>query len=230
VNRRRALVTGVAHGIGAEILAALHRDGHDVLGIDKDEVDVGDCAAVEAFVAGRGPFEILVNCAGGVCGQVFQPLEVVSEAEWAAIVGANLTGTFHCTRAVLPGMKRGGWGRIVNIASGAGRGADRLLGIQAYSAAKAGQIGFTRQMAWELGRQGITVNCICPGFVPSNPTSRLQWDLLGEDGQEKFLSEVAVGRLGTPADIANGVLFFASEASSWVTGQVISIDGGHDIF
>ncbi len=125
-------------------------------------------------------------------------------------------------------MKRQGWGRIVNISSGAGRSVS-LTGIQAYATSKAGQIGFTRQMAHELGRYGITVNCIAPGFVLSNPTTIKQWEGYGPDGQAA-LESIAVRRLGKAEDIANGVRFFVSEASAWVTGQTISIDGGHALF
>jgi 3-oxoacyl-[acyl-carrier protein] reductase len=161
-----------------------------------------------------------------VCGQVGHPLEEVSGQDWHAVVDANLTSTFLCTRAVVPGMKRRGWGRIVNISSGAGRTVS-LTGIQAYASAKAGQIGFTRQMAHELGPFGITVNCIAPGFILSNPTTERQWASYGEAGQRALVEGIATRRLGKPEDIANGVLFFVSERSSWVTGQTISIDGGH---
>jgi 3-oxoacyl-[acyl-carrier protein] reductase len=167
-----------------------------------------------------------VNNAGGVCGQVGHPLEEVTDGDWQAVVDANLTSTFLCTRAVVPAMKERRWGRIVNISSGAGRTVS-LTGIQAYASAKAAQIGFTRQMAHELGPFGITVNCIAPGFILSNPTTRRQWESYGEDGQRALVAGIATRRLGEPGDIANGVLFFVSERSSWVTGQTISIDGGH---
>jgi 3-oxoacyl-[acyl-carrier protein] reductase len=122
-------------------------------------------------------------------------------------------------------MKERGWGRIVNIASAAGLTVSKT-GIQAYTSAKAGQIGFTRQMAHELGPFGITVNCIAPGFILSNPTTALQWDGYGEEGQRMLVQGIAMRRLGDPADIANGVQFFVAERSSWVTGQIIAIDGG----
>jgi 3-oxoacyl-[acyl-carrier protein] reductase len=171
----------------------------------------------------------LVNNAGGVCGQTYHPIEEISDVDWRAIVDANFTSTFNCTRAVAPGMKERRWGRIVNISSGAGRSVS-LTGIQAYASSKAGQIGFTRQMAHELGRYGITVNCIAPGFVLSNPTTIKQWESYGPEGQARLVEAIAVRRLGIPEDIANGVRFFVSEASSWVTGQTISIDGGHALF
>jgi 3-oxoacyl-[acyl-carrier protein] reductase len=229
VAGRVALVTGTAHGIGSAIAVALAEHGAAVHGCDLNTVDVTDPLQVGALVARIGKIDILVNNAGGVCGQVGRPLEEVSDEDWQAIVDANLTSTFVCTRAVVPGMKAAGYGRIVNISSGAGRSVS-LTGIQAYASAKAGQIGFTRQTAHELGQFGITVNSIAPGFVRSNPTSEKQWQSYGEDGRRAILEKIAVRRLGTPQDIANGVLFFAAEEASWVTGQVLSIDGGHSIF
>jgi 3-oxoacyl-[acyl-carrier protein] reductase len=105
-----------------------------------------------------------------------------------------------------------------------------LTGIQAYASSKAGQIGFTRQMAHELGPFGITVNCIAPGFVLSNPTTIKQWEGYGEKGQTALVEGIAVRRLGVPEEIAHGVQFFVSERSSWITGQTISIDGGNALF
>ncbi len=223
---KTAVVTGTAHGIGAAIAEALRGDGAAVHGVDKDEADLTSAAEVRRFFAGLGGVDILVNNAGGVCGQVGHPVEEVTEDDWRAVVDANLTSTFLCTRAVVPGMKERRWGRIINISSGAGRTVS-LTGIQAYASAKAGQIGFTRQMAHELGPFGITVNCIAPGFVLSNPTTERQWASYGEAGQAELVQGIAMRRLGEPADIANGVQFFAAPRSSWVTGQTISIDGGH---
>ena len=229
LSGRVAIVTGTAQGIGSAIAAALEAAGATVHGCDRDTVDVTDAGQVDAFVRSVGIVDILVNNAGGVVGQVGRPLEEISDDDWRAVVDANLTSTFLCTRAVAPGMKEAGYGRIVNISSGAGRSVS-LTGIQAYASAKAGQIGFTRQTAHELGRFGITVNSIAPGFVLSNPTSIAQYEGYGEEGQRKLLESIATRRLGRPEDIANGVLFFVSEQASWVTGQVLSIDGGHSIF
>ncbi|MFL5925744.1 MAG: SDR family NAD(P)-dependent oxidoreductase [Gaiellaceae bacterium] len=229
VTGRVVLVTGTAQGIGRTIAAALAAAGAVVHGCDRDTVDVADARQVDALVAQIGRIDILVNNAGGVVGQVGRPLEEVSDEDWRAVVDANLTSTFFCTRAVAPGMKERRYGRIVNISSGAGRSVS-LTGIQAYASAKAGQIGFTRQTAHELGRYGITVNSIAPGFVPSNPTSVAQWEGYDADRQRHILESIATRRLGTPDDIAHGVLFFASDEASWVTGQVLSIDGGHSIF
>ena len=223
---KTAVVTGTAHGIGAAIARALAGDGATVHGVDKDTADLTDGGAVREFFSRTGAVDILVNNAGRVAGQVGHPLEEVTGQDWHAVVDVNLTSTFLCTRAAVPGMKERGWGRIVNISSGAGRTVS-LTGIQAYASAKAGQIGFTRQMAHELGQFGITVNCIAPGFILSNPTTERQWASYGEAGQRELVAGIATRRLGKPEDIANGVLFFVSERSSWVTGQTISIDGGH---
>ncbi|MCW2641762.1 MAG: Short-chain dehydrogenase [Dactylosporangium sp.] len=226
---KAALVTGTAHGIGSAIAETLAGLGATVYGVDKDTVDVTDATQVAALIERIGPVDILVNNAGGVVGQAHQPIEEVADEDWRAVVDANLTSTFLCTRAVVPGMKAAGGGRIVNISSGAGRSVS-LTGIQAYASAKAGQIGFTRQMAHELGRFGITVNCIAPGFVRSNPSTEKQWQSYGDEGQRQLVERIALRRLGTAQDIANGVKFFTSADASWITGQVISIDGGHSIF
>jgi NADP-dependent 3-hydroxy acid dehydrogenase YdfG len=148
---KTAVVTGTAHGIGAGIADALRGDGATVHGVDKDTADLSVPAAVAAFFGGIGPVDILVNCAGGVAGQVGRALEDVTVQDWRAVLDANLSSTFLCTRAVVAGMKERRWGRIVNISSGAGLGVS-LTGIQAYTSAKAAQIGFTRQMAHDLHR------------------------------------------------------------------------------
>jgi 3-oxoacyl-[acyl-carrier protein] reductase len=222
---RVAVVTGTANGIGAEIADALGGEGAKVHRVDKDTVDLTVPAAVREFFAAVGGTDILVNNAGGVCGQTGHPVEEVGDDDWHAVVNANLTTAFLCTRAVVPAMKQRRWGRIINISSAAGLTVSKT-GIQAYTSAKAGQIGFTRQMAHELGPFGITVNCIAPGFILSNPTTQRQWESYGERGQRDLVLGIATRRLGHPADIANGVLFFAAERSGWVTGQVIAIDGG----
>jgi 3-oxoacyl-[acyl-carrier protein] reductase len=248
------LVTGAAHGIGQSISVELSKRGAvvwatDILLDDLSEtervcrdvgvrscargLDVTDEVAVNGVVAEilseEGRIDILVNVAGGVLGQVAHPLEEVSSHDWNSILAVNLTGTFNCCRAVTPPMKERRYGRIVNISSGAGRSTS-LTGIQAYTSAKAGQIGLTRQLAQELGPWGITVNNIAPGFVLSNPATQRQWESYGEDGQAKLVESIALKRLGAAEDIAHGVLFFASDYAAWCTGQVLSIDGGKAMF
>jgi 3-oxoacyl-[acyl-carrier protein] reductase len=243
---RRVIVTGAAHGFGRAIARAFAGRGAVVFACDINAaglaetralcgppceavtVDVTRRAEVEAFVADAaedGPVDILVNNAGGVLGQVGRPLEEISPADWQGIFDVNVTGAFYCSQAVAPGMKKARRGRIVNISSGAGLGIS-LTGIQAYAAAKAAQIGLTRQLAHELGPWGITVNNLAPGFVRSNPTTERQWQSYGPEGQRRLVESIALKRLGAPEDIAHAVLFFASDQAGWITGQVLSVDGG----
>ena len=229
LDGQSAVVTGTAQGIGRAIADLLESEGANVHRVDKDGVDLRDSAAVDAFFAEVGELHILVNNAGGVQGQTHTPIDELTDADWDAVLDANLRTAFNCTRAAARRMKAARYGRIVTISSGAGRSVS-LTGIQAYTSAKAGQIGFTRQMAHELGQYGITVNCIAPGFVLSNPTTQAQWDSYGDEGQRALLERIATRRTGTPYDIARGVLFFATPDAGWVSGQTISIDGGHSLF
>jgi 3-oxoacyl-[acyl-carrier protein] reductase len=247
---KTAIVTGAAHGFGRAISLAFATRGAsvwacDVVGdelLETEElcrgaggrctvraVDVRDKHAVDGFVgeaaAPTGRVDILVNNAGGVLGQVGRPLEEVTAEQWQGIFDVNVTGAFYFSQAVAPGMKAARFGRIVNISSGAGLGIS-LTGIQAYASAKAAQIGLTRQLAHELGPWGITVNSVAPGFVRSNAATERQWESYGAQGQRDLVEKIALKRLGTPDDIANGVLFFASAHANWITGQVLSIDGG----
>jgi 3-oxoacyl-[acyl-carrier protein] reductase len=244
---RIVLVTGAGHGLGRATAVAFAGLGAEVFALDLAEdplvetarqlgergharqLDVTDPDAVHALVAdverGHGPASILVNCAGGVRGQVGRPLEDIKPVDWQSIVDANLSGAFWCTQAVVPAMKAERYGRVINISSRAGLGIS-LTGIQAYASAKAGLIGLTRQLGHELGPFGITVNSIAPGFIRSNPTTERQWEAMGRDGQARLVESIALRRLGTPADIVHGVLFFASDFASWITGQVLSVDGG----
>jgi 3-oxoacyl-[acyl-carrier protein] reductase len=246
------IVTGAGHGFGRAIALAFGERGARVWACDIGAtplaetaqlaqergaaletrvVDVTDREVARAFVAeaegasATGAVDVLVNNAGGVLGQVGRPLEEVTPESWRALFAVNVEAAFTFAQAVAPGMKRRGAGRIVNISSGAGLGVS-LTGIQAYASAKAAQIGLTRQLAHELGPFGITVNNVAPGFVRSNPTTERQWQSYGEAGQRALVERIALRRLGTPEDIANAVVFFASPAAGWVTGQVLSVDGG----
>ena len=217
-------------GIGAAIADLLEEGGMCRSPASTGTVDVTDCAAVEAFVAAHRA----VRRAGQQRGRR-------RRADRSAARGGDRRGLARGRRRqpdqhlpVHPRRRARDEGRAAGAGSstspsGAGRSVS-LTGIQAYASAKAGQIGLTRQTAHELGRYGITVNCIAPGFVLSNPTTQRQWESYGEEGQAALVGGIAVRRLGTPADIANGVRFFVSEDASWVTGQTLSIDGGHGIF
>jgi 3-oxoacyl-[acyl-carrier protein] reductase len=229
LDGRVAVVTGTAQGIGRAIAGTLRAAGATVHEVDRDTVDLSVTAEAEEFFARVGDVDVLVNNAGGVTGQTHTPIDELTDAAWDAVVDANLRTTLNCTRAAARSMKRRRYGRIVTISSGAGRSVS-LTGIQAYASAKAAQIGFTRQMAHELGPFGITVNCIAPGFVLSNPTTQRQWESYGADGQQALLERIAVRATGKPDDIARGVLFFAVPSAGWVSGQTLSIDGGHSLF
>jgi len=244
---RTVMVTGAAHGFGRTIAGAFATRGANVFACDVVEhelaetiqilgdrghgmlVDVTDRASVQRWVDQAlgltGRVDVLVNNAGGVLGQVGRPLEDVATEEWQSIVAVNQTAAFWTAQAVAPAMKAATSGRIINISSGAGLGVSKT-GIQAYAAAKAGQIGLTRQLAHELGPFGITVNNIAPGFVLSNEATRRQWESYGHDGQHDLLEGIALRRLGTPADIAHAVLFLASDNAGWISGAVLPVDGG----
>ncbi len=229
LTTRTAVVTGTAQGIGHAIADALAAAGAVVHRVDRDQVDLSDGASATEYLRGLGEVDVLVHSAGGVCGQTHTPIEEVTDQEWDAVVDANLRTAFNVVRALTPGMKERAFGRIITISSGAGRSVS-LTGVQAYTSAKAGLIGFTRQVAWELGPYGITANCIAPGFVLSNPTTVKQWESYGPDGQAALVANIATRRTGSATDIARGALFFADPDASWVSGQTLSIDGGHSLF
>lgn len=237
------VVSGAAIGFGhtiaehfAQLGAAVY--GCDILepetplapGIVLEKVDLLDRKAAAAWIAsieqraGRA-VDVLVCNAGGVAGQAPVPLEEVSDENWDRIVDINLGAAFALCRAVVPGMKRQGSGAIVTITSGAALQAS-LTGVQAYCSAKHAVLGLTRQLASELGRHGIRVNSVAPGFVPTNEATRRQWASYGEQRQVQLVESIALRRLGTPDEIAKAVLFFASDMASFVTGQVLAVSGG----
>lgn len=244
-TNRRVVVTGAAQGIGRAIVQSLAAEGARVWALDLDEeglrvaaeagatatrtLDLSDRPAVsrvmEEMAASLGGIDVLVNCAGGVRGQVAKPLEEVSEADWLVLFEANVHGAFWCSQAVAPHMKRQGFGRIVNISSGAGL-RPSLTGIQAYTASKHALVGLTKQLSFELGPFGITVNSVAPGFVLSNPATQRQWESYGPEGQARLVESIHTRRLGRPQDVADMVMFLASDAASWVSGQIVSVDGG----
>ena len=242
---RVVLVTGAAQGIGRATAEHFKAAGARVHLLDIDEetlasnaaeigaaysaVDLGDAAAVSAVVqnikAEHGSIDILASAAGGVRGQVGRPISEVTEEDWRNVFAANVDAAFWLAQAIGPGMVARGRGRMVFVASGAGLRPSRT-GIQAYTAAKHALVGLTKQLSWELGPAGVTVNAVAPGFVLSNPASRKQWESYGSEGQERLIEGLHTKRLGTAEDIAAAILFLASDIAGWITGQTLSVDGG----
>jgi 3-oxoacyl-[acyl-carrier protein] reductase len=198
--------------------------------IDTQRVDLTDRRAAAAWIghvetqSGKA-IDVLVNNAGGVAGQAPRPLDEVTDEQWDRVIEINLGATFSLSRAAAPGMKRAGRGAIVNISSGAALQAS-LTGVQAYCSAKHAVLGLTRQLAHELGPHGIRVNSVAPGFVRTNDATEKQWAAMGETRQRSLLEGIALRRFGTPEDIARAVVFFASDLSAFVNGQILSVDGG----
>jgi len=242
---KTVVVTGAAQGIGRAIVTAMSGAGAKVIALDRDAaglelakaagaartvtLDLSERALVLETMAGIGArfgsIDILVAAAGGVRGQVAHPLEEITEAAWQQLFAANVDGSFWCAQGVVPMMKAQRAGRIITIASGAGL-RPSLTGIQAYSAAKHALVGLTKQLALELGPHGINVNSVAPGFVLSNPATQSQWESYGAEGQKRLLDGIHMRRLGKPEDIANAVMFLASEQAEWISGQILSVDGG----
>lgn len=242
---RVALVTGAAQGIGQAIALALSEAGATVIATDLDAVglsafatplgiasvvlDIGDrdaChGAVTDILSTEGRLDILINAAGGVCGQTGGSVATVIPEGWRAIFAANVDGAMWLSQAAASPMQAAGHGRIVNIASGAGL-RPSLTGIQAYTAAKHALVGLTKQLSQDLGPFGITCNAVAPGFVRSNPSTERQWQSYGREGQAKLIAGIHTRRLGSAGDIANAVLFLASEQAGWISGQILSVDGG----
>lgn len=189
-------------------------------------VDLADRAAAGAWIAGIGePLDVLVHNAGGTLGRDFARIEDASDADWDAILAVNLSAAFALCRAVAGGMRRAGRGRIVTISSTAGLQASRT-GIQAYTAAKHALVGLTRQLAAELGPHGITVNSVAPGLQYSTADKMKLWEARPEAEKQAVLTSIALRRLGEPDDIADGVLFLASDHAKLITGHVLPVNGG----
>lgn len=239
-------VSGAGHGFGRAIAQSFARLGArvfatDILakelaetaasgGIITKVVDLRDRAAGAAWIhqieaQTASAVDVLVNDAGGVAGQEHKPLEDLSDEDWNVIFDINVNAAFLLCRAAAPAMKRAKSGRIVNISSGAGLQAS-LTGIQAYCSAKHAVVGLTRQLAHELGPFNITVNSVAPGFIRTNAATERQWASYGPEGQSELVRRIAMQRLGTAQDIANAVLFFASDLAGFVNGQILQVDGG----
>jgi len=239
-----AIVTGAGQGIGREIALLLAKSGAKVAVIDvsdkvfgvlKDVETLGqEGLAIKCDVSNSGEVEeavrkivekfnridILVNNAGIY---PFKPFTEMREQEWDMVLGINLRGVFHFTRAVIPGMIERRRGKIINIASIAGSVVG-FANLSHYSASKAGIVGFTRALALEVAQYGINVNAVSPGPILT-PGTRV----LGEETYEQIRKSIPLGRWGRPEEVANLVLFLASDESDFITGQNIIIDGGYTI-
>jgi len=241
LSNKVALITGGARGIGKEIALIFAREGARIVICDVNseelekarieiqgsstdvlvfKVDVTNLKEVENMAGNIldnfGKIDILINNAGITRDALLLRLD---ESDWDKVIAVNLKGTFNCTKAVSKGMLKQRQGRIINIASIIG-----LIGNAGqanYSASKAGIIGFTKSVAREFASRSITVNAIAPGFIQTDMTDKLPQEI-----KEQMLKQIPLGRFGKPSDVAQAALFLASEASSYITGQVIVVDGG----
>jgi len=235
---KTALVTGASGGIGGAIATALHgagatvalsgtreaplRELADRLG-DRAHVilaNLGDpdsvAALPKAAVEATGSIDVLVNNAGITRDNLFMRM---SDDEWAQVMDVNLTSVFKLSRAVLRGMMKARWGRIVNITSVVGSTGNPGQGN--YAAAKAGLVGMSKSLAYEVASRGITVNCVAPGFIATPMT-----DKLTDDQKSKILTQIPAGAMGTSDDIAAAVLYLSSPQAGYVTGTTLHVNGG----
>ena len=222
---KTAIVTGGAAGIGAAIVERFKAEGTKVVVFDlkgSPSVDITDYEAVKKAVEAAGPVDILVNNAGW---DMFKPFLKTDPAFWQKIIAINLVGPMNLLHCVLPGMVARGGGKVVNIASDAGRVGSS--GEAPYSACKGGIIAMTKTLSRELATKGVRLNTVCPGLTE---TGMLESFMQGAGNPDKlreaYTRAVPIGRLGKPEDIAGAVLFLASEDAEFITGQTISVSGG----
>jgi len=246
---KNAIVTGGARGMGLAIAKALYQEGSRVAILDIDEKGVAEAAKqldekqdrvigrkidvtkrsdVHPFVQEMkrlwGSVDILVNNAGGALNTPYA-LEEIQEKDWNLVVDVNLKGAFLCCQAVIPEMVKQRGGIIVNISALAGHWRASLAGVQ-YTAAKAGVEGLTRQLAYDWGKAGIRVNAVAPTVTMTGDRIQSLWDNKSEEEKKKVLSNIPLGRLGTPEEVASVVVFLASDESSYITGITIDVSGG----
>ena len=222
---KTAIVTGGAAGIGAAIVQRFRDEGTKVVILDLQGdpgVDIADYGAVKKAVDAAGPVDILVNNAGW---DMFKPFLKTDPAFWQKIISINLVGAMNLLHCVLPGMVERGGGKVVSIASDAGRVGSS--GEAPYSACKGGIIALTKTLARELAAKNVKLNVVCPGLTE---TGMLEQFMQGAGNPEKlreaYRRAIPLGRLGKPEDIPGAVLFFASDDADFITGQVISVSGG----
>lgn len=239
-------VTGAASGFGRAIARGFAERGAEVFGCDiamgglaeigsipgivTEVVDLADRKAAARWIAGietttGRAIDILVNNAGGTLGKPFHPIEDVTDEDWDTLFAVNIHASFVTCRAAVRKMKAAGRGNIINISSGAGL-KPSLTGLQAYCSSKHALVGLTRQLAEELGQYGIRVNSIAPGLVLTDAAKVRRWEGYSKEKQTARIRQIALRRLGTAEDIANGVIFLASDMARQITGQVLSVDGG----
>lgn len=246
-DRRVALITGASRGIGAAIALRLALDGCDVAlnwlredGRDNEaeaeviaqqaraleveaacvETDITDRDAVAAMVADvterLGPVDVLVNNAGITRDRTLRKL---APEDWDRVLEVNLTGAFNCARAVVEGMTERGWGRIISLSSVVALMGN--FGQANYAASKAGLLGLTKSLAREVARKGVTVNAVAPGFIATEMTAAIP-----DDVAEQIVAQIPVGAMGEAIDVANAVAFLASDEARYITGHVLSVNGG----
>jgi 3-oxoacyl-[acyl-carrier protein] reductase len=221
-----ALVTGASRGIGAAIAAQLAKQGAKVVGTATTEagakkiggrvLDVRDAAQCDALIKELGDIAILVNNAGITRDNLALRMK---DAEWDDVMEINLRAVFRLSRAVMRGMMKARWGRIINVTSVVG--ASGNAGQANYAAAKAGVVGMTKSLARELGSRNITVNCVAPGFIDTDMTRTLP-----EQSRAALLAQIPLGRLGSADEVAAAVAYLASPSAGYVTGAVLHVNGG----
>jgi len=239
-EKKVAIVTGSTRGIGRQICIELAELGYAVIVNGREhEAEAGEVCALIADAGGEahavmadirdreavsnlverateiGQLGVLVNNAGIVRDARFANL---TEEDWVDVLDTNLAGAYRCAHAALPHMLEAGWGRIVNISSVIGFSGN--FGQTNYSAAKAGLVGFTKSLALETARKGITVNAVAPGFIATEMVTQLPTKI-----QEKVVAKIPMGRFGEPSEIAHAVKFLVDERSSYITGQVVHVNG-----